>query len=448
MRKTNRSRRMFLSRCAGLGAAAAGFGWGGFPRAARAAVSDYKALVCVQLLGGNDGNNVIVPVDSGRYSAYQAMRGGLTLSGSELLDPIADALGNPYALHYGLTEIHDLYESGRVAFVLNTGMLHGPLTRAQYLAGQNSPSNLFSHSDQTVQIQTGTPVPDGRGWGGRLLDLFAVGDSLAAVSVSSPSLLLQGANIAPNIVPPGSDLGIWGMGLWPQSAAAARRSALEQIASMGSSDPIVARANATLADGVALSDTLTSGAALPALSTDLPATSIGNQLKEVLRLIRSRSAAGPGRQVFYCTLEGFDTHGGQDWQHWSLLSQLSQAVAAFHESTVEAGLSDQVVLFTQSEFGRTLQPSGSGCDHGWGSHHFVVGDAVQGGIYGQMPTFALGGPDDANNRGVWIPTIGTAQYGATLGRWFGASDLALESVFPNLSAFHASTYGTDVGFMG
>lgn len=448
------SRRNFLSLGLRLGAGLAAVGLLGNGRRAVAAaggtpaVADYKALVCIQLLGGNDGNNLIVPLDPLRYGQYQAIRGNLALTGSELLSPIADAAGNPYALHYGLAELNPLFEQGRLAAVLNTGMLKKPLTRAQFLQGADNPTNLFSHSDQTVQARSGSPVPDGTGWCGRLLDLSAVGDSLAAVSVASPALLIQGYEVAGNVIPPGTDLSLSGMSFWPSSAAGARRQAVEQMLALAAPDAVGAAANQALLDGLALSETLQSSAGLPALATVFPGTALGNQLKEVLRLIRVRAALGPGRQVFYCTLDGFDTHSSQEWQHWYLLSQLSQALAAFVQGVDEAGLGGQVTAFTQSEFGRSLQPSGSGSDHAWGNHHLVLGGAVAGGIYGLLPELVLGGPDDANNRGVWIPTIATAQFGATLGRWFGATPAELEWAFPNLGELAATPFGTDVGFMG
>lgn len=162
-----------------------------------------------------------------------------------------------------------------------------------------------------------------------------------------------------------------------------------------------------------------------------------------MRLIRLRSQQGPGRQVFYCAWDGFDTHSSQDWQHWDLLAKLSQAMDAFYQASQEAGLGQQVTVFTQSEFGRTLQSNGTGSDHGWGNHQLVLSGAVKGGIYGQLPALALNGPDDANGRGVWIPKISTSQFGATLGRWFGAADGELDGVFPNLSQFLTR----NVGFM-
>jgi uncharacterized protein (DUF1501 family) len=200
-----------------------------------------------------------------------------------------------------------------------------------------------------------------------------------------------------------------------------------------------------MADGLQVASALktagTSGA-----NFSFPGTGIGNQLKEVANLIALRSAQGPGRQVFFVSMDGFDLHSGMDWNHWYLLSTLSLAVSAFNtavQSMPAGNMNDKVTLFTQSEFGRTMQPSGSGADHAWGSHQVVVGGAVKGGIYGAYPTLAFGGPDDANNRGVWIPKISTGQFGATLGKWFGASDADLAWAFPNLDKFATS----DLGFM-
>lgn len=443
------ARRHFLklsTRLATLGLTGMGFGPGRswfVPDAAAAPVTDYKALVCVYLFGGNDGNNTIVPVDTTRYTQYQTLRAGLTLSGTELLAPIADGAGNPYALHYGLTHINTLYTQGRVAFVLNTGQLERPLTRAEYQSGLLAPSNLFSHSDQTLQAQTATSNSTIGGWGGRLLDVFGVTDTLGAVSVSSPAPFLQSGGGAPNVIPPGASLNLSGMNIYPSSAATARRAAVNAMLALDGGHPLRTAANDSFADGLQLADTLNAAGTVSNITTVFPGSGLGNQLREVVKLIRLRSQIGPGRQVFFCSMGGFDTHTSQDYNHWALLSELSAALGAFYAATVEVGLSSQVTAFTQSEFGRTLQPNGSGTDHAWGGHQIVLGGAVRGGIYGQMPEFALGGPDDANNRGVWIPKISTSQFGATLGKWFGASPGELGVAFPNLSLFPAA----DVGFM-
>ena len=145
------------------------------------------------------------------------------------------------------------------------------------------------------------------------------------------------------------------------------------------------------------------------------------------------------RQVFLCSLGGFDTHGSQAWQHWSLLRQVADGLAAFYNATIEMGVADRVTSFTLSDFGRSLQPSGSGSDHGWGNHHVILGGAVQGGqIYGAFPSMSLGGPDDSGNRGALIPSTSTEQYGATLATWLGVPEANLPSVFPNISNFAAA----------
>lgn len=412
--------------------------------AAAGKVTDYRALVCLYLAGGNDSNNMIVPVDTSRYTQYQSVRGGLAMTGTELLSPISDGRGGAYALHYGLAEMNPLYESGRLAVVLNVGQLQRPLTRDQYRAGLTAPSNLFSHSDQTLQAYAGEPTLSGSGWGGRLLDCFSVSDNLAAVSVASPSMFLDGTNARGNVVPPGASLQLSGMNIWPAKAANARRQAVNELLTLNGGSPIRDAANRALADGLQLGDALAASGSLSALATPFPTTSIGNQLKEVTRLVRMRSSMGPGRQVFFCSIGGWDTHSSQKWTHWNLLQQVSKAMDAFYQATAELGLAQQVTTFTQSEFNRTFQTNGSGTDHAWGSHQLVLGGAVRGGVYGDYPTLALGGPDDANTRGVWVPKISTSQFGATLGKWFGAAESELAWAFPTLPNFG----GYDVGFMG
>lgn len=444
------ARRHFLklsTRLATLGLTSLGLGpsrsWFVADAAAQTAVTDYKALVCVYLFGGNDCNNVIVPVDNARYAQYQSIRAGLTLGASNLLAPIADSGGNPYALHSSLASLNTGFNIGRVAIVLNTGQLERPLTRDEYRAGVQAPTNLFSHSDQTLQAQTATSNQTIGGWGGRLLSVFSTNDSLGAVSVSSPAPFLESGGTAPNVIPPGAGLNLSGMNISPTSAANARKAAVTAMLALDNGNAMRAAANDSFADGLQLAERLNNSGSLPAINTVFPGTGLGNQLREVMRLIRMRAQLGPGRQVFFCSMGGFDTHTNQVGNHAALLSELAGGLAAFYTASEEVGLANQVTSFTQSEFGRTLQPNGTGSDHAWGSHQFVVGGAVRGGIYGAMPVFALGGPSDANNRGVWIPTISTAQFGATLGRWFGATPGELNVAFPNLNRFSI----TDVGFM-
>jgi uncharacterized protein (DUF1501 family) len=174
-------------------------------------------------------------------------------------------------------------------------------------------------------------------------------------------------------------------------------------------------------------------------------SSIAQELLQVAKLIEARGQTGARRQVFFVSLGSFDTHSNELATLTNLLRQLAPALKAFHDATVQLGVADRVTTFTLSDFGRTFQPaSGAGTDHAWGNHHFILGGAVRGGaMYGRYPVLALGGPDDAESEGRWIPTTSVDQYGATLARWFGVPDAALASIFPNLARFPAA----DLGFL-
>ncbi|MEZ5287846.1 MAG: DUF1501 domain-containing protein [Vicinamibacterales bacterium] len=263
------------------------------------------------------------------------------------------------------------------------------------------------------------------------------------MSVSSPAIFLEGADVRSNVIPPGASLGLNGMSFWPSSASDARRQAVNAMVLMDGGNPIRESANRAFADGLQLADTLQASGNLPPSSSPFPSSSLGNQMREVARLIRVRAQMGPGRQVFFCSSGGFDTHSSQMGTHANLMRDLSQSLSAFAYATLDLGLAGNVTTFTQSEFSRTTQTNGTGTDHAWGSHHIVLGGAVRGGIYGGMPDFVLGGNYDTSNRGVWIPTIGSVQFGATLGRWFGATPTELAWAFPHLANFPTA----DVGFM-
>jgi len=266
---------------------------------------------------------------------------------------------------------------------------------------------------------------------------------LSAVSVSSPAVFLDGADVRSNVIPPGASLSLTGMNFWPPTAADARRQAVNAMVLMDGGNPIRESANRMFADGLQLADTLQASGGLPPTSSPFPTTSLGNQMREVARLIRVRSQMGPGRQVFFCSIGGFDTHSAQMGTHANLLRDLSRSLSAFAMATLDLGLAGNVTTFTQTEFNRTTQTNGTGTDHAWGNNQIVLGGAVQGGIYGALPDFALGGDHDATNRGVWIPTLGSVQFGATLGRWFGATPGELAWAFPHLVNFPTA----DLGFM-
>ena len=413
---------------------------------------DYKALVCVFLLGGNDGHNTVVPLSTAGYNAYKTIRGPLALpDGNTKLLPVSTPAGVSYGLNGGLASIAPLWAQGKLAVLANVGMLAQPLTRAQLLGGSAKlPSNLFSHSDQIQQMQAGDANGSGgTGWAGRTADAVQLrnGSSRfpASISMAGSALFCTGASVPSASLVPGFDLGADGMSAWPASAATAKATALNEILALDSGLAIVQAANKVRQDAIALNKLLAASGGGAALATAFPGTDIGKQLQQVAQIIKLRASTGIARQVFFCSIGGFDTHSGQSWMQMDLLRQVSDSMLAFYTATQELGVADQVTTFTESDFGRTLQPSGTGSDHGWGSHQLVLGGAVRGGdLYGSFPTLALGGPDDAGSRGALIPSSSLDQYGATLGRWFGVDALAMAKVFPNLGAFASA----DLGFMG
>ncbi|MEW6130445.1 MAG: DUF1501 domain-containing protein [Acidobacteriota bacterium] len=445
------SRRNFLQLGASFGMVAA-LGRFNFVEAAQA--PDYKALVCVFMFGGNDGHNLIVPLASPQYSAYTTARGSLALPINQLLSVNDSTLG-AFGFHYGMPEIQSLFQQSRCAVVANVGNLVRPTSYADYQAATQLPVQLRSHSDQVAQMQTAVPSSSGStGWGGRTVDAMQArnaGTSFpVSISMNSPALFCVGNVNQAAALQPGNYLDQNAMSLWPATAAQARAAAQQQIVSQSSGNLIIDAANKSMVDALALNPLLKAAAGNPPFTTVFPSTSLGNQLKEVARVIGLRAQLGVGRQVFFCSLGGFDTHSGQGYQQWDLLRQVSQAMAAFYDATAQMGVANQVTTFTMSDFGRTLQPSGSGSDHGWGNHHLIVGGAVNGGrIYGTFPlmtnfaNFNSTNDDYADNRGVMLPGLSLAQYGATLAKWFGATDAQLDSLFPTLPAFAVR----DLGFV-
>jgi uncharacterized protein (DUF1501 family) len=446
------SRRHFIR----IGAASVGSlalrPFGLLPALAQSSAPDYRALVCVFLFGGNDSNNMIVPADDTRYQQYLKLRGNLALSTADLTGTVLAKTGNaPYAFHGSLPELASLFSGGELAVAANVGSLVQPTTRAQYLTpGAAVPVNLFSHSDQQIQWQTSNPLGNGvTGWGGRAADLVS-SQNLSSfptfLSVAGNSLMGTGAATQPVALSPGGSLDLTGFNT--SAASQARRSALENLLTTETGLKLVQAANGILSDSIADAKALGSALGKAGLKTTFPKTGLGAQLQQVAQIIQVRDSLGMRRQIFFCSLGGFDTHTNEVNTHKQLYPQLSQALAAFNSAMQELGTQNDVTTFTESDFSRTFQPtSGDGSDHAWGSHHLVMGGAVKGGdIYGTFPTFELGTQDDADTRGRWIPTTAIDQYGATLCSWFGITDATtLASVFPNF----ATNFGSKkLGFLG
>jgi uncharacterized protein (DUF1501 family) len=414
--------------------------------------SNYKALVCVFLFGGNDANNTIIPMDDSTFTAYTSARAGLALTTAELTSTVYSTSGAPYAFHKSFPDLANLFSSKELAVVANVGSLVQPVTRAQYQAARTPvPMNLFSHADQQNQWQSSIAQGGSTtGWAGRVADYVEsqnINTSKFPVffSVAGNSLMGTGVGAQPVAISPGGSLTLAGFST--SAASQARWNALNNLIQFESGVSLAQAANQVMSnsigDATALTNALAKGTKL---KTAFPTSSLGQQLAQVAQVIQVASYLGMNRQVFFCSLGGFDTHTNELATHNSLYPQVDQAIAAFYAAAQELGMAQNVTTFTESEFCRTFQPtSGGGADHGWGSHQMVVGGAVHGGqIYGSFPTFQLGGPSDTDTRGRWIPTLAIDQYGATLSSWFGLPASAIATVFPNFANFGSK----QIGFFG
>jgi uncharacterized protein (DUF1501 family) len=462
--------------------------------------SDYKALVCIFLSGGSDGNNMVIPYDDysnpvgGTTNGYDNVRtsSGLAVPKSALLKITpSNTSGVAYGFHPNLSPefgsvagqakgLMDIWTAGKLAVLCNVGSLVRPITRAQYAANIGRPYQLFSHSDQVSQQMTSVANTVGQtGWGGRIADktntlngnvalpmnISLAGTSLFSTGINSRQLAIAAAptTLANLLVLNWNGVG----GANPNTAGSSYRTLL----GFDTSSFLVKGASDTTSQALSADQALNQPD--PALATTFPATSLGNQLKQIAKLIKIKDAVGitMKRQIFFCSIGGYDTHtnetgtdpanpGGQGTQSGTqggLLAQLSQAMKAFYDEMVAQGMSNSVTTFTLSDFGRTLQPSGSGAgsvgtDHAWGSHAFIMGGGVLGGaFYGSTrpdgtglpygyPSLQLAGPDDtSSNRGQWIPTTSIDQYAATLANWYGLAVSDRASVFPNLATFATPT---------
>jgi uncharacterized protein (DUF1501 family) len=418
--------------------------------AATIPASDYKALVCLFLYGGNDANNVIVPHDNSGYASYLAARGILAIPQSSLLPlTLPNGDGRDFGLHPSLPEVQTLFNQGKVALVSNVGTLLAPITRAEYLAKTVAvPNQLFSHADQSVQWQTSVSDQTSlTGWGGRTADLLASlnGDSKIslAISIAGTNTFEVGNLVIPYTVAPTGSIGLTGFN--GSANANVRLQAFKDLLAQPHNNLFEQAYADTVTRAVADNDLLTSAlAGAPAVQTVFPATDLGSQLNMVAKLIAARTSLGMQRQIFFCAVQGYDTHGDQLTAQSSLFVELSQAMNAFYNSTIEMGIANQVTSFTASDFGRTYPTNGSGSDHGWGSHQFVMGGAVLGGrLFGTFPTLAVNGPDDTG-QGRWIPTTSVDEFSATMATWFGVSSSDLSTVFPNIGHFD----NPNLGFLG
>ena len=453
----NASRRAFLQRGSALSLGVAtpwALNLAALGEAAAQSATDYKALVCVFLYGGNDYGNTLVPVDATSYSAYQGMRPSLAYAASELaattlVPSVALPGGRQYALAPELAPLLQLFTAGRMGVMLNVGTLVQPTTKAQYTAKSVPlPPKLFSHNDQQSVWQSSAPEGSTSGWGGRMGDIFQAGNGNATftcVNVSGNAVFLSGSTAVQYQVSSTGPVAFSGLAA-PLFGSTACSSALQSLVTAPRTHLFENEYSRVAIRSIDAGGALTAAlATAPVLATPFPAGNpLADQLKFVARMISTAPTTSTKRQVFFVSIGGFDTHDGLDTVHPGLLTTLADALAAFQAATVELGVSNQVTTFTASDFGRTLTAN-DGSDHGWGSMHFMLGGAVNGGrFYGTAPVVANNGPDDVG-QGRLLPSTGVDQYAATLGKWFGISDTNLLTVLPNLGNYDASV--RNLGFV-
>ena len=465
-----------------------------------APAGDYKALVCVFMFGGNDYGNTVIPYDNVSYDKYHVIRGGgatgqdaagIAIAKAALTPtllapntPPLDVLNQPrqFALHPAMTGLAGLFNSGKAAVQLNVGPLVKPTTRAGYDSSNRTlnplPPQLFSHNDQQSIWQSSRPEGSKIGWGGNVGDLVVPPNTslnstslFTGISVSGNAVFLSGDQALQYQVStsgaikirPATDNTVYGSSTVRSTLNTLIRNTAGTHKLENDYNTVTKRA---LDSESAVTTALNLTAAAPAgtpLATAFATDSLSQQLKMVARLINGRTLMGNRRQVFFVSIGGFDLHDNLIAQHPAILGRVSDAMTAFYNATVEMGVANQVTTFTASDFGRTLTSNGDGSDHGWGSHHFVVGGAVKGqAFYGTPPPVNdTNGTRTGNNPRVYlpeeqwhvgqgrlIPTTSVDQYAATMAKWFGVDPVSeMANVLPNIVNFGGPGYPTDLGFM-
>jgi uncharacterized protein (DUF1501 family) len=431
--------------------------------------SGYRALVCVYLQGGNDGHGTVIATDPESFAAFTQARSGapgLAYPLSELLPivPNTPQSGRTFALNPYLTGVQNLFNAGRAAVVVNTGTLVAPATKSQINANSVPlPDSLFSHFDQTAAwqaIASNLGSGEHTGWGGAMADLLESmnvnsNSMFTCISTAGNALFLAGQTSFQLNVTSAGPIPIYGLsqptfGMPSSGPLNSVLSAEESNLFAKEYEVVIQRsiqAQAMLAS--AMPPAGVGGIPNPPQYLDpvmkkLMDNPLADSLQTVARIIAGRGSLGVTRQIFYVQLGGFDTHNNQAATHSQLLTQLAAAFEYFDAQMVALGLGSQVTSFTISDFGRTLTSNSNGTDHGWGSHHFVVGGAVQGhDMYGQYPVVGVNQTNDIG-AGRLIPTTAVEQYAGTLARWFGLNDSQIRQIFPNFANFGSNPY---LGFM-
>ena len=450
---TNLVRREFLKKVAQYGAlgtaAPLALSLSSIAHASSAAATDYKAVICVYLYGGNDYANTVVPYDTTSYNLYNGLRSSIALPRSSLASTVLTPTqplsgGLSFALESNLAPLMPLFTGNQMAILLNIGTLIQPTTKAQYLANSVAlPPRLFSHNDQQSYSQASIN-PQVTGWGGRLEDLLMSNNATStfnAVSASGHALFLSGSSTNQYQVSTNGPVAINALTGTPfgnSAVSSALRSIITTPPNQILSDQLSAYASRSInAQGI-LSSVI--GSSTPFGITFPTNNSLASQLQIVARMIRANQSLGVKRQVFFVSLGGFDTHDHIATIHPQLMATLGSAIAAFQSAVASMNLTPNVLTFTSSDFGRTLTSNGDGTDHGWGSHQFAFGGPITSSKFiGTPPALANNGQDDLG-QGRLIPTTSNDQLAYSIGKWLGASDSDLKTALPNAQNFSTLTF--------
>lgn len=420
---------------------------------------DYKALVCVLLSGGNDSFNMLVPMNNDEYRAYSATRSNLALAREGLLTlNVQNAGGRSFGLHPSMGRIRGLFNDRKLAFIANIGTLVQPTTKADWERHDfDLPLGLFSHSDQMQQWQTAIPHERSAiGWGGRIADMVKSVNKDNGISMN---ISLAGTNVFQSgkstieyaIDPNNGSEGIYGYGVTDQwdvinrMRTAAIDSLLEHqyqnIFQQTYVDVIRVSRDASILFNEALSH-------VGDFKTTFTDNYLSNSFRMIARVIAARKELGMKRQIFLVDFGGWDHHDEVLANQQDMLGTVSNAWGEFADVLKEINMTDNVVTFSVSEFGRTLTSNGNGTDHAWGGNVMTMGGPVAGGkIYGQYPSLALENPLEVGN-GVLIPTTSVDQYFSELALWFGVNKSSLKDIFPNLGNFYnLNSSGKPIGFL-
>jgi uncharacterized protein (DUF1501 family) len=403
-------------------------------RAFAQSTDTYKAIVVITLSGGNDGNNMIIPLDDAEHSQYAALRGAIALPQSACL-PL-NGTGRSFGLHPSLSNLAAIYNSGDALIVANIGPLAAPVTKAQLLQSPNLvPQSLLSHPAGVAQWESASAVASPTtGWGGRIADLIASQSgslppvleaglaSIFSVGRSVQGIVLQNGSTSFTPLPAGIDQAILSIA---RNDCQSQNNLVSQAAQLRvqAMNQQVLLSQASIAGG--------------GLKTQFPQSGFGQGLQKIANTINGRSIVGASRQIFYLQQGEYDTHQNQLSMQSSFLSELDAGIGAFMKALQEMGLENNVLVTTHSDFNRTYTSNVTvGSDHAWGNHQLILGGGIRGGrIIGSVPEPELNGSLDFNGYGTWIPGLSVTQMAASIGSWMGLSSGQVADVFPDLSSF-------------